>query len=168
MADTNMSPIDWAKRPLQRYANFKDRAPRAEYWWFYLAYIVALFVAMLIDGALGFGGEGGMGVGPLYILLALGLIIPSIAVTVRRLHDTNRSGWWILLPVLPYAIVIAMMLTAGAAGSPTGMLAGAGLGMILVFAAVIAFIIFMILPGTKGPNRFGPDPYGEDVEKVFA
>src|SRR3989337_2900623 len=109
-ATTNMTLIDWAKRPLQRYVNFKDRAPRAEYWWFYLFYIIALVIAMFIDGILGFGGEGAMGVGPLYILLALGLLIPSIAVTIRRLHDTNRSGWWILLPVLPYAIVIAMMV----------------------------------------------------------
>lgn len=168
MADTNMSPVDWAKRPLKRYANFKDRAPRAEYWWFYLFYMIALVLAMVIDGAIGFGAGGGIGVGPLYILLALGLIVPSIAVTVRRLHDTNRSGWWILLPVLPYAIVVAVALMATAAGSPTGILAGMGFGMILVFAAVIAFLIFMIMPGNKGPNRFGPDPYGEDVEKVFA
>src|SRR4051812_19240110 len=98
----NMSPLDWAKRPLQKYADFTGRAPRAEYWWFFLGVIIAYLAAAIVDSILGLNHLV-LGVyGPVTILLWLATLVPSIAVGVRRLHDTDRSGWWILLPVVPY------------------------------------------------------------------
>src|SRR4051794_12279523 len=99
----NMSPIDWAKRPLQKYADFTGRAPRAEYWWFTLAVVIMFVVLSIIESIAGLN-KMVLGVyGPLTVLLWLGVLVPSFSVGVRRLHDTNRSGWWLLL-VVPYAM----------------------------------------------------------------
>ena len=92
-----MTPVDWATRPLKKYADFTGRAPRAEYWWFYLGMVVAYLVAMIIDSLVSIEMFGPYGV--VTCLLALALIVPGLAVTFRRLHDTNRSGWWILCPI---------------------------------------------------------------------
>lgn len=104
-----MSPIDWAKRPLQLYADFSGRAPRAEYWWFALAEIVAFLVASILDSILGLH-LGGSGIGIFYLIVALGLLIPALAVSVRRLHDTDRSGWWLLIAIIPLIGAIALLV----------------------------------------------------------
>ena len=152
-----MTPIDWATRPLKKYADFTGRAPRAEYWWFVLLYVVAYLVATILDSVLGLGGML-YTYGPITLLLALTVLVPSIAVTVRRLHDTNRSGWWIMLAVIPYLILGIMVGSAAANGDMTG-LATAGLFSIVALIGAIVLLVFMVLPGTKGDNRFGPDPY---------
>ena len=122
-----MTPIDWATRPLKKYADFSGRAPRAEYWWFYLALIIAYVVVMILDSMIGTGTAVGP-YGILVVVLMLAVLVPSIAAGVRRLHDTDRSGWWMLIGLIP--------------------LIGA-----------IVLIVFFVTEGTKGPNRFGPDPY---------
>jgi uncharacterized membrane protein YhaH (DUF805 family) len=154
-----MTPVDWAKRPIEKYADFSGRAPRAEYWWYFLAVIVASLIAQIIDSMLGLALFGPYG--PLLILLSLGLLVPGLAVTVRRLHDTGRSGWWILIALIPYFLVGVMMGMAAASGSMAG-LAGVGLFAIVALAGAIALLVFMILPGIPGDNRFGPDPYGTE------
>ena len=151
-----MTPIDWAKRPLQKYADFSGRAPRPEYWWFVLAQIVVLLVAMLLDSLLG-SDLGGTGYGIIYIIVALALLLPSVAVSIRRLHDTNRSGWWLLLVAVPYLLLGLMTGMAAAGDSPVG-LGMAGIVGIVALAGAIAILVFMILPGTPGDNRFGPPP----------
>ena len=142
-----MSPIDWAKLPLQRYADFEGRSPRSEYWWFCLfqmlawtALIILVFVGIGMSN-LGPGGAPGtmfwVALG-LCVLLGLGLFLPNLAVQVRRLHDQDLSGWFILLFFIPY------------------------------IGGIIA-IVFMCIKGTIGPNRFGPDPFEEQhLETVFA
>src|ERR1041385_4655713 len=95
----NMSPIGWAKRPLQQYADFSGRAPRPEYWWWFLATLIISTIAYIIDNLIGLKVVGSYG--PLYLIVALGLLVPGIAVAVRRLHDTNRTGWWLLAALLP-------------------------------------------------------------------
>ena len=85
----------WKRVVLENYANFAGRARRAEYWWFTLANILAIVVlAVLMAAAKIFV--------VLYVIYALALIIPSIAVTIRRLHDTDKSGWWILIGLVPF------------------------------------------------------------------
>ena len=78
---------------MQKYANFSGRAMRSEYWWFILFYIIAYIVLAIVDYLLG--------VQLLTAILSLGLLIPSIAVGVRRLHDLDKSGWWLLLGFVP-------------------------------------------------------------------
>lgn len=162
---SDLSPIDWAIRPLKRYADFSGRSSRAEYWWFWLAYVlfdVVLQILMRISALFGILG-----------LLYLGIIIPMIAVSVRRLHDTDRTGWWLLAPLVPYLIGAALVLPALIANPTAGLAAfAAGPALILfMIGLVMAIVIFIfsVLPGTKGPNRFGPDPYDPaDLEQVFA
>jgi uncharacterized membrane protein YhaH (DUF805 family) len=160
-----MSPIDWAVLPLKKYATFSGRAPRAEYWWFYLGYMILyVLLQVLVRISAVFGLLG---------LAYLGLIIPMLAVGVRRLHDTNRSGWWLLAPIVPYAAGFAMIIpqVVGGAGTAAAMTT-AGPAMILLaigFILAIVIFIFTVLPGTKGPNRYGADPYDEDnLHEVFA
>ena len=115
---SQLSPIDWAKRPLQKYADFTGRAPRPEYWWFVLAQIIVLIIAMFLDSILG-TDFGGSGYGLIYLVVALGLLVPALAAGVRRLHDTNRSGWWLLLALIPIVgaiILIVFLASAGDAG----------------------------------------------------
>ena len=99
-----------------KYATFQGRATRSEYWYFYLFFVIvdiALLYGSAIIGSIFNGIEGfaeGMTVGTaLYGIFALVSVIPSLAVGVRRLHDTNRSGWnllWGLLPIIGAIILL--------------------------------------------------------------
>ena len=165
--NTNMTPIDWAKRPIvEKYADFSGRAPRAEYWWYALALIIVFVVLSIVESILGIKGMIGGIYGPLTALLWLATIVPGLAVGVRRLHDTNRSGLWLLL-VIPYVISAVVALVSMASGSFVG-LGSAGVLGIIGFLCAIALLVFMVLPGTPGDNRYGPNPYGEDGGSAVA
>jgi uncharacterized membrane protein YhaH (DUF805 family) len=92
--------MNWYLGVLKKYAEFTGRARRREYWTFVLFNILISIGLAIIDSLTGsFTFERGFGVlGGLY---ALAVLIPSIAVGVRRLHDTNRSGWWLLIGLIP-------------------------------------------------------------------
>lgn len=101
--------MNWFLVALKKYATFSGRAQRAEYWYFVLFYILIFIGLSFIDGVMGsFSSEAGMGF--LGGLLTLGLLIPSIAVGVRRLHDTGRSGWWLLLALIPLVGAIVLLV----------------------------------------------------------
>ena len=107
----------WMMEPMRKYATFSGRARRAEYWWFALGYLIVLTVASVIDGVLGTGL--GMGIGILYVVVVLAVFIPSLSVTVRRLHDLDKSGWWMLLTFVPLIGAIVLLIwfcTQGTAG----------------------------------------------------
>lgn len=116
-----MGFLEAVKSVFSQYATFSGRARRSEYWFFYLFNFLAVFIFMILGAILGgiFGGgsgaAGGLGVGYiLYLLYALAAFIPSLAVTVRRLHDTNRSGLnilWVLLPLVGGIILLVFMLS---------------------------------------------------------
>ena len=161
MNPNSMTPVDWAKRPLQKYADFSGRAPRAEYWWFFLGIIIAYILLLFFVCFLGNGKKVVGMYGPLTALLWLATIVPSIAVGVRRLHDTNRSGWWMLLPFVPYAIALAL---AGPAIMAGGVGAGLGIAFLFMFVGMICAIVLLVLMclgSNPGENRYGPNPYGE-------
>ena len=166
-----MSPMDWAVRPLQKYAQFSGRASRAEFWWYMLFVVVAAVVLAIVESALGLQALF-LIYGPMTVILVLATFVPSLAVQVRRLHDTNRSGWWLLGMYIPYAIMLALMpsmMTPGEGGIPNlGSAAIAGLLSLIVMVMAIVLLVFYVLRGTSGPNSYGPDPYGADVEQVFA
>jgi len=161
--------------------NFSGRARRAEYWWFFVFLVLvgiavqvglaasvgrdpALFAALQDPGrlqsylkhneaALYYAGAGVA----LYILLGW---LPQLSVTIRRLHDTDRSGWFIFMPALAsiVAVVAAFMVSFTFAGN-------GALPLVLLAASVpmianIWFLVVLCLPGTQGTNRFGPDPTG--------
>ena len=88
--------MNWYLKVLKQYADFKGRARRTEYWVFMLFNIIFSGIAFSLDNALGLAQ---MGVGPIYGLYALAMLIPELAVTVRRLHDVGKK-WTMLLVVL--------------------------------------------------------------------
>ena len=101
--------MNWFLIALKKYATFAGRAQRAEYWYFVLFYILIFMGLSVVDGITGsFNAEAGMGL--LGSLLTLALLIPSIAVGVRRLHDTGRSGWWLLIALIPLIGVIVLLV----------------------------------------------------------
>lgn len=130
--------MEWMIMPLKRYADFSGRSRRKEYWMFVLFQTLVLIPVALVGAMLGGIDESGTG-GALFLILVaifvLAFLVPGLAVQVRRFHDQDKSGWFILLGFIPY------------------------IGGIILF-------VFMCLEGTRGPNRFGPDPkdpYGEEV-----
>ena len=94
------------KSVLGKYATFSGRASRSEYWWWTLALIIVFVLLGINDGAiiapiLGFEQFAPNAGQPLSLLVALSILLPSLAVSVRRLHDTDRSGWWVLVGLVP-------------------------------------------------------------------
>ena len=159
--------MHWALLPLKRYADFEGRSRRMEYWSFALLNTVVITVLMapllfamvsamaVADPNMPGGDEAiaeammaNFGIGTtiaslLFSLYILAVFIPSIAVVVRRLHDRDMSGWW-----YPGFLVASFIPFIG-------------------FLASIAFLVLMFLPGTPGPNRFGPDPKGGVDPETF-
>ena len=104
--------MEWYLRVVKdNYANFDGRARRKEYWMFVLFNILFAFAAVIVDYV--------VGTFPLfYAVYILGVIIPGIAVTVRRLHDTGKSGWWyfiVLIPIIGGIWLLVLLCTDGTA-----------------------------------------------------
>lgn len=141
--------LEWMLLPYKRYVDFSGRSRRKEYWMFalFFAIVYAICFALMFSGGFGgidpvtgeptgFGGLAMVGVG-LLVIFVLGSFLPALAVQVRRFHDQDKSGWFVLLNFIPYV------------------------GGIVV-------LVFMCLEGTKGPNRFGPDPKDPAGVEVFS
>jgi uncharacterized membrane protein YhaH (DUF805 family) len=157
--------LEWMILPFKRYADFSGRSRRMEFWSFVLlnAIVYTILIGLMIAGgfpmmaamsdpamsdpsAIMAEGPGALfyiGAG-LLVIYGLAIFIPNIAVVVRRLHDRDMSGWWYL------GVIVASMIP------------------LVGFVAGIAFLVLMLLPGTPGPNRFGPDPKDPANAEVFA
>lgn len=138
--------MNWMILPYRRYADFSGRSRRREYWMFALFYVLVMIVLNAVfgtnevergNGAFVYGsrlvGAGGWISGLLWLVS----IVPGLAVTIRRLHDQDRSGWLLLLWLIP-------------------------------FLGWFAILVLMCLDGTRGPNRFGPDPKNPTPADVFS
>lgn len=185
--------MEWMLMPLKRYADFSGRSRRMEFWMWQLAkflvsivlwvILLAMFGAAFAAAAsskdpanIAAAGGGFLIVMMLFCLLGLGILIPDIAVSVRRLHDTNRTGWWLLAPLGPY--LLAFVLAGGAAATMSGSGdPGAGMAILGIIALVcmlaaaglaITLLVFYFLEGTPGPNKYGPDPKGRDAAQTFS
>jgi uncharacterized membrane protein YhaH (DUF805 family) len=103
--------VNWYLEVLRKYAVFSGRARRKEYWMFLLINIIITIVLIAIDSLIGtFRPRAGVGL--LEGLYSLAVLIPSLAVTVRRLHDIGRSGWWILIGLIPFIGGIVLLIFA--------------------------------------------------------
>lgn len=109
--------MDWYLKVLRNYAVFSGRARRKEYWMFVLFNIIFAIVAMILDRILGLA-IGGIGYGPIYLIYILATIIPSLAVSVRRLHDIGKSGWWIFINLIPFVGFIWFLILLIKEGTP--------------------------------------------------
>ena len=102
-----MSWYLWYPEVLKKYAVFSGRAHRKEYWFFFLVNVLIALALGVIDGLIGISGDANQSV--LVSLYWLAVLVPSIAVGVRRLHDTGRSGWWMLLGLVPIVGLVLLV-----------------------------------------------------------
>jgi uncharacterized membrane protein YhaH (DUF805 family) len=103
--------MNWYLQVLKKYARFDGRAGKKEYWYFSLFSFIIIVVLSVIDMMTGtFNGTVGLGL--LSGIYTLTVLIPSIAVTVRRLHDTDRSGWWLLINATLIGVIVFLVFTA--------------------------------------------------------
>lgn len=100
-----MGFMDAVKSVYSNYVTFEGRARRSEYWWFALFYLIVAFVLMGVIGTI----SDTLG-SVLYGLFVLGSLLPAIAVQVRRLHDTGKSGWWVLIGLIPLVGAIVLII----------------------------------------------------------
>jgi uncharacterized membrane protein YhaH (DUF805 family) len=103
--------MNWYVEVLKKYAVFNGRARRKEYWMFTLFDALITIVLSTVDGIIGTGA--------LVLIYALATLVPTLGVTVRRLHDTDRSGWWILIGIIPlvgFIVELVFVATEGTAG----------------------------------------------------
>ncbi len=178
-------------QPFVKYVDFQGRARRSEYWLWFLFQIITSIVFSVLHNVI----DHGSATGPAKIvesIFNLAILLPTIAVAVRRFHDIGRTGWWYLfsLVVLVIAMIVyisvnnaefmnAMKSIGGLAGktdTTDGAMAllsalkpmALWVGLPWFLASVVTFI-FNVLDGTPGNNRFGPDPKGRgaSVAKVF-
>ncbi len=114
-----MSPVQAVRTVLRKYAVFSGRARRSEYWWFVLFNVIVSVVAVALDAVLFGTGEATStssaaaftaNPGPVSIVVGLALLLPGLGVAVRRLHDTNRRGWWLLLGLVPLVGPIVLIV----------------------------------------------------------
>jgi uncharacterized membrane protein YhaH (DUF805 family) len=108
--------MHWYTDVLKKYVEFSGRARRQEYWMFFLISFIISTVLSGIDRAIGTNSSSG---GLLQGIYGLAVLLPTIAVNIRRLHDTNRSGWWVLLwliPILGWIPVIVFLAQDGTPG----------------------------------------------------
>jgi uncharacterized membrane protein YhaH (DUF805 family) len=109
--------MNWYLKVLKNYTNFSGRARRKEYWMFTLFNVIFAVSAMLVDNLLGLAFEG-IGYGPVYGLYVLATIVPGIAVGVRRLHDLDKSGWMMLIGLIPLIGAIWLLVQFVKEGTP--------------------------------------------------
>jgi len=101
--------VNWFTTALKKYAVFSGRSRRSEYWYFILFYFIIYIALAFVDRVTGtFDPKSGIGL--LTAIFALALLIPSLSVSVRRLHDTDRSGWWLLIGFIPLIGAIVLIV----------------------------------------------------------
>jgi uncharacterized membrane protein YhaH (DUF805 family) len=106
--------IAWFRKALSQWKDFGGRARRSEYWYYTLTLLIVYVVLAAIIGGSASLGEAGKFVALVfyivYIVIALAFLVPSIAVAIRRMHDTGRSGWWLLISLVPFVGGIAVLV----------------------------------------------------------
>ncbi|HEY0438650.1 MAG TPA: DUF805 domain-containing protein [Xanthobacteraceae bacterium] len=139
---------------------FNGRINRAKYWLGILVCVVASIVASILGALLG------SMIGTLLTgVVSLATLIISIAIGVKRLHDRDKSGWWLLLFLLAPSVLLGFGLMASVFGLAVGGSGTTGILMSLAGTAIAiwAFVELGCLRGTVGPNRYGPDPLGGNI-----
>jgi uncharacterized membrane protein YhaH (DUF805 family) len=101
--------MQWYAKVLRQYADFNGRARRTEYWMFTLVSVIVGLVLGLVDEVV-FVGPGLSTTGWLHTIYSVAVLVPTLAVSARRLHDTGRSGWWLLIGLIPLIGVVVLIV----------------------------------------------------------
>jgi uncharacterized membrane protein YhaH (DUF805 family) len=105
--------MHWYTDVIRRYADFDGRAGRPEFWWFQLINIaIYVLILIVVTAAVGFGTAE-----LIASVYSLAVFLPGLGVDIRRLHDTDRSGWWVLLGLIPFAGGLALLVLFALAGT---------------------------------------------------
>jgi uncharacterized membrane protein YhaH (DUF805 family) len=153
--------IEWYKKVVfENYANFNGRARRSEYWYFVLMNMIISTVTVMIDRALGLK----FGVNLVY---GIAVFIPTLSVSVRRLHDISKIGWILLISYIAIIIcavgLVLGMLTLGSSSFSIWF----SIPIIVMVAICIWMLVLFVTEGNEGKNKYGSDPkniFDEDDE----
>lgn len=136
----------------KKYADFSGRASRSEFWIFVLFVFIVSFVLGLIENFTGVVDKNM--VHWIKGLFSLATMVPSLAVTTRRLHDIDKSGWWQLINYISGFIIFNSLFAFAYHFYPIGIV----ISVLIAIIAVIWMLVWLCTKGTEGSNRFGDDP----------
>ena len=139
------------KTCFSKYVTFAGRASRLEFWYFMLFCLLGNTILSLFDGFV----LGMSSIQPASSVFGLVTFLPSICATTHRLHDGNRRGWWQLIWLAPIPVFIAAYVF-----NARSLMVVGGIAMI---ACVVMLLVWLIAKGSKGDNRFGPNPLAADA-----
>jgi uncharacterized membrane protein YhaH (DUF805 family) len=142
----------------RKFLTFRGRAGRAEFWYWALFSFLVITAWTIVDMII-----FGVSTGPLSTLATIALVPPGLAAAVRRLHDTARTGWWILLLAGPLTTGSVLLLLAPLAPNlgiapDAPVIAGMFLVLVIPVISIIILVLMIAAPGTPGDNRYGADP----------
>ena len=137
---------------------FQGRINRAKWWLAVLVY----FIVSIIVNIIGFATNYSTIFTILNLVVSIGMLVSSIAVGIKRLHDRNKPGWWLVIFYVVPGLLFGIGITMGIVGVVSGSSSGGGIGIILSLVSLAlwiwAFVELGCLRGTVGPNQYGPDP----------
>lgn len=156
-----MGPIRAVKTCFLKYFDFSSRASRSEFWWWTLFVVVGGVVTAILDIMIFGIEESGVDffaeIGIVNGIFNVATIVPSVAVTVRRLHDTNWTGWWVLAQLIVTIASFAItFVTLGGDSDEFSVLLMVCWAVWTILSLTIFFRMFTA--GNEGTNRFGPNP----------
>ena len=165
-----MSLPDAVRQVIRKYAEFRGRATRAEFWWWELSVLIAGFALGSVDASIASFG-GGNAYSPLGVVFGLATLLPGLAVSVRRLHDIGKSGWllvgfcaagilgWIPIAAgLTVAAINGLFDSVWSEATIVPLLLGIGIALVAWLVLVVWYVLWLARQGQTGHNRFGPDP----------
>lgn len=177
----SFTTMRWFILCLRKYVDFKGRARRKEFWFFTLFYLIALIIPLAVAIPLTVIFRHTIDTNlavriftVVEVLVYLSLLLPAYAVTVRRLHDTNRSGLWVPASIAPRVLAEGLTAIFGQrwllqiidGEFPTLLMINMFLGLTNLCVSIL-ILIMMCEKGTKGENRFGPDPLSDGSEMLM-
>lgn len=142
--------MDWMTAPFRKYADFNGRATRREFWFFLFLYTVAVLAANFFDAMDGERIVVTARMGAAELTISILLLLPFLSCSARRLHDSDRSGWWLMILYVPYIGWMA------AQNNHQGELVASG----AILVGFVALVVLFLMPGTPMENRYGQNPRG--------